>query len=240
MSYRFDADAIVSTARRSSESLPTDQVLTLLFKEQYALECTARWDALGMRETCSDGFMLDAAAAREQVLAEPYERIHRHMMMPATHLLWAACWTGVAAGAVERAQTFVRKIARAGKGAPPPGAPLATQAYLSLMTLINLVDAALADFERRTNCPDALEDLTFQTSLNLLKVSASELSTATVMHAFNACGIAGYRNDSEFSLGRSLRDILSTVCNDQQQSDSFQRSRRRLCFCGVPERLGRR
>jgi acyl-CoA dehydrogenase len=239
VSYGFDADAIVSTARRSSASLPTDQVLTLLFKDQYALQRTARWDALGMRGTCSDGFKLDAVASREQVLAEPYERIHRHTMMPATHLLWAACWAGVAAGAVERAQMFVRKVSRAAKGAPPPGAPLATQAYLSLMTLINLVDAALADFERRTGYPGGLEDLTFQTSLNLLKVSASELSIATVMHAFNACGIAGYRNDGEFSLGRSLRDILSTsvMINNNRILSNVAAA---TLLSGVPERLGRR
>jgi acyl-CoA dehydrogenase len=29
------------------------------------------------------------------------------------------------------------------------------------------------------------------------------------MHAVRACGLSGYRNDSEFSLGRALRDILS-------------------------------
>ena len=138
-----------------------------------------RWSAprvgmlFGMRGTCSDASCSTPRRRANRFSPNLTSASPRRMMMPATHLLWAACWTGVAAGAVERAQTFVRKIARAGKGAPPPGAPLATQAYLSLMTLINLVDAALADFERRTNLPDALEDLTFQTSLNLLKVSAS-------------------------------------------------------------------
>ena len=31
----------------------------------------------------------------------------------------------------------------------------------------------------------------------------------TVTSAMRACGLSGYRNDTEFSLGRSLRDILS-------------------------------
>ena len=45
--------------------------------------------------------------------------------------------------------------------------------------------------------------------MNLLKVNASELAVATVMSAMQANGLAGYRNDGEFSLGRHLRDILS-------------------------------
>jgi acyl-CoA dehydrogenase len=38
------------------------------------------------------------------------------------------------------------------------------------------------------------------------------------MGAMQACGIAGYRNDTEFSMGRHLRDILSSpimISNDR-------------------------
>jgi len=45
--------------------------------------------------------------------------------------------------------------------------------------------------------------------ITLTKVEASELATATVTSAMRACGLAGYRNDSEFSIGRHLRDVLS-------------------------------
>jgi acyl-CoA dehydrogenase len=39
-----------------------------------------------------------------------------------------------------------------------------------------------------------------------------------VMSAMQACGLSGYRNDSEFSIGRHLRDILSSpimISNDR-------------------------
>jgi acyl-CoA dehydrogenase len=210
VSYGAAADAIVSTARRSPESLPSDQVLALFFKEDYTLEQTSKWDVMGMRGTCSEGFHLLAKGEAEQVLGEPYDKIHRRSMVPVTHLLWAACWTGVAAGAVERAQMFIRKVSRAQKGNLPPGAPLATQASQSLMALTSLVDSAIADYLGRVSRPELLDDIYFQTSLNLLKVSASEMAISTVMHALNACGIAGYRNDGEFSISRPLRDILSS------------------------------
>ena len=58
--------------------------------------------------------------------------------------------------------------------------------------------------------PQALAGLEFQTMITLTKVEASELAAATVMSAMRACGLSGYRNDSEFSLGRHLRDVLSS------------------------------
>jgi acyl-CoA dehydrogenase len=46
--------------------------------------------------------------------------------------------------------------------------------------------------------------------INLTKVEASELAVSTVMSALRACGLSGYRNDSEFTIGRHLRDVLSS------------------------------
>jgi acyl-CoA dehydrogenase len=55
----------------------------------------------------------------------------------------------------------------------------------------------------------ALSSLDFQSSINLLKVEASELAVETVMSAMRACGLSGYRNDGDFTVGRQLRDVLS-------------------------------
>jgi acyl-CoA dehydrogenase len=41
-------------------------------------------------------------------------------------------------------------------------------------------------------------------------VDASELAVETVMNAMRAAGLSGYRNDSDVSIGRSLRDVLSS------------------------------
>ena len=51
--------------------------------------------------------------------------------------------------------------------------------------------------------------LDFQSAITLTKVEASELAVATVLSAMRAAGLAGYRNDGEFTLGRHLRDVLS-------------------------------
>ena len=55
----------------------------------------------------------------------------------------------------------------------------------------------------------AMAALEFQSMITLTKVQASELAAETVLSALRACGLSGYRNDSEFSIGRLLRDVLS-------------------------------
>src|SRR5262245_62133182 len=186
----------------------SDQVLVVLLKENYSLERLIGWDTLGMRGTCSSGFKLRATGVSEQILPEPYERIHPRTMMPVAHLTWSGAWAGVAAGAVERARLFVRDAARKAGGQLPPGAGHLTRANASLRTLRGLVASTLHRFE--TASPDELESIDFQTALNLLKVNASELAIATVMSSLQASGLTGYRNDSEFSVGRHLRDVLSS------------------------------
>ncbi len=218
ISYGEAADGIVTTARRSAEAASSDQVLVVFLKQDYTLERQLGWDALGMRGTCSAGFKLIAAAASEQILPVSYDQIHTRTMMPVAHLLWSGAWAGIAAAATDRARAFVRKARQRADGALPPGAPHLTRATASLQKLRGLVGSALRRFELAADDPAALDSIDFQTSMNLHKVNASELAVATVMSAMQACGIAGYRNDGEFSIGRHLRDILSApvmISNDR-------------------------
>jgi acyl-CoA dehydrogenase len=208
MSYGAAADAILTTARRSPDGAASDQVLVALLRGDYRLERLSGWDALGMRGTCSAGFVLKASGDLEQVLPIPYQEIHTRSMLPIAHLTWSGVWSGVAAGAVERARAFLRN-ARRGGGQLPPGAAHLTRATASLQALRALVSASLARYEAAAEQPDELDSLAFQTAMNLLKVNASETALATVMSALQACGLAGYRNDGEFSISRPLRDILS-------------------------------
>jgi acyl-CoA dehydrogenase len=211
ISYGEHADGIVTTARRSADTATSDQVLVVFLKEHYSLERVIGWDALGMRGTCSSGFKLVASGDGEQVLPESYEKIHARTMMPVAHLAWSGAWTGIATGAVDRARSFVRKAALRADGKLPPGAAHLTRASASLRTLRSLVATSLQKFEAAARGDGAaLEAIDFQTAMNLLKVNASELAVASVMSAMQACGLSGYRNDTEFSLGRHLRDILSS------------------------------
>jgi acyl-CoA dehydrogenase len=209
ISYGLHADGLVTTARRSDAAASSDQVLVAFLREDYSLEPTLTWDTLGMRGTCSAGFIVRAEGESDQVLPERYERIHSQTMAPYAHLFWSSAWCGIATGAVRRARAFVRKAARSSGGRMPPAASQLTRARVSLETLRAAIQAGLATFERHAGDPGGLTAMDAQLALNFLKVEASELAATTVMSAMRACGLSGYRNDSEFSMGRYLRDILS-------------------------------
>ena len=218
MSYGAQADGIVSTARRDADGAASDQALVVFLKEDYTLTPTGGWQTLGMRGTCSAGFALKASAPAAQVLPVGYDKIHPQSMVPVSHLAWSAVWTGIAAAAVVRAQAFVRTAARRSGGQMPPGAAQYTKAVAALRGLRGRLNAALVDFEAMRDDPVTLGSLESQAALNLLKVEISEGALATVSLAMRACGLAGYRNDGEFAIGRHLRDILSApimVHNDR-------------------------
>lgn len=210
ISYGLDADGIVTTARRSENSAPSDQVLAVFLKSSYALDPSHSWDTLGMRGTRSEGFTLRAKGVPGNIVATPYAKIHAQSMVPSAHLFWGAVWAGIAAAAVSRAQAFVRSASRHSNGHFPPGAAHLTTAAASLHTLLGLLARAAREYERAIGDPNALQSLDFQTMITLTKVEASELASATVLRALRACGLAGYRNDSDFSIARHLRDVLSS------------------------------
>jgi acyl-CoA dehydrogenase len=210
MSYGAQADAILTTARRSAAADPSDQVIVALRKNDYELEPLMEWETLGMRGTCSAGFRLKSTGEVAQVLPEPCHKIQTETMMPVAHLTWSAVWAGLAAVAVERARRFVRRASRQGGGQLPPGAAHLTRASMSLRALRGNLASALARFETASGEPDKLQSLGFQNEMNLLKVTTSESATAIVMIAMQTCGLAGYRSDGEFSISRYLRDVLSS------------------------------
>src|SRR6201995_848951 len=198
ISYGAEADGIVTIARLNGDASSSDQVLVAFTRENYSLERSLAWETLGMRGTCSAGFELKAKASAEQIFPEAYEKIHAQTMTPVAHLCWSSVWAGIAAAAVDRAQRFIRKAARGAGGQMPPA------------KLRAIIPANLDNYAAREHDERALSSLDFQSSINLLKVEASELAVQTVMSAMRACGLSGYRNDVEFTVGRLLRDVLSS------------------------------
>src|SRR5690348_2507582 len=210
ISYGAEADGIVTVARRAGNAASSDQVLIAITRDDYTLARSLAWETLGMRGTCSAGFELKVNAPADRIFPEAYEKIHAQTMTPVAHLCWSSVWAGIAGAAVERAQRFVRKAARGANGQRPPGAAHFTAAKMSLAKLRAVISANLDNYAAREHDGHALSAIDFQSSINLLKVEASELAVETVMSAMRACGLSGYRNDGEFSIGRLLRDVLSS------------------------------
>jgi acyl-CoA dehydrogenase len=209
ISYGAQADGIVTIARRANDAAGSDQVLLAITKDHYTLEKSLEWETLGMRGTCSAGFELKFKGTAEQIFPESYDKIHAQTMTPVAHLCWSSAWAGIAAAAVDRAQAFIRKAARGAGGQMPPGAAHFTAAKMALTKLRAIITSTMDAYATHEHDERALSSLDFQSQINLLKVEASELAVETVMSAMRACGLSGYRNDGDFSVGRHLRDVLS-------------------------------
>lgn len=209
ISYAVEADGIVTTARRNADAAGHDQVLLVLLKSDYTLERLQVWDTLGMRGTHSEGFTLRARAPAGQLLPQPYDKIHAQTMVPFAHLLWSSVWTGIGAAATAKAQAFLRHVARQSAGQMPPGAAHYTQALSTLRALRSVLAANLRRYQDIMDDEKALASLEFQASITLVKVQCSEMAVTTVLSSLRACGLSGYRNDTDFSMSRLLRDVLS-------------------------------
>jgi acyl-CoA dehydrogenase len=214
ISYGAIADALLLTAKSSPDAPPSDQVLVLLQRKDYALEQTGTWDTMGMRGTCSPGFRVTAGAPEEQILPVRFADIAGQTMVPFSHILWSSCWLGIATAAVARARSFVRQQARSHAGSVPPSALRLAEVSSALQLMRSNVRDVASECEalmRSEAGATALSATAFALKINNLKVSSSELVVWIAHQSLLICGIAGYRNDSGFALGRHMRDASSAA-----------------------------
>ncbi|PGH58694.1 acyl-CoA dehydrogenase [Azospirillum palustre] len=211
ISYGDQSDVILVTARRNPDAPSSDQVLAVVTKDDYRLEKTSLWDAMGMRGTCSDGYRLEAAGVIDQILPLPYADLSAQTMLPVTHILWSSTWLGIAADAVSRARAYVRSEAKRKPGTTPASAVRLAEATAKLQQMKAVILAAIRQYELACGSPERLTSLSFATAMGTLKVTTSELVREVVEAAIRTCGLAGYRNDTPYSLGRHLRDAHSAA-----------------------------
>jgi acyl-CoA dehydrogenase len=225
ISYGESADGVLATARRSPDSPPSDQVLVLCTAPGLTLEVNGVWDTFGFRGTCSPGFALKAEGDERQVLDDPFADIASRTMLPVSHILWSSVWLGLAAAAVDRARRFVRTEARKNPGVTSPAAVRLSQLMTVYQQMEALVHGAVETYDAAYDDLETLSGMGFAIALNGLKVSTSTLVVDIVGEALRICGIAGYREDSPYSMGRLLRDAYGAavmVNNDRIIANNAQ------------------
>lgn len=223
ISYGDAADDLLITARRSSAAPESDQVLVLARAGNYQLHDVGTWDTLGMRGTCSPGARVEASDDAGLIVPEPFADIASMTMVPYSHILWAACWLGIAEEAVARTRACMR--AR-GRNRPNLDVPIAGAEALSALvarldTMRDAVYGIADELDRAGDPADAARHddptgirrraptLGFALRMNNVKLSASTLLVEIVTQALGLCGIAAYKNAGPYSLGRHLRDAHS-------------------------------
>jgi acyl-CoA dehydrogenase len=211
VSYGEHADDLLVTLRRAPDAEPSDQVMVVVRGEQTSLEQTSSWDPLGMRGTCSPGFVIRAEFSPEQVLSTPFSRVMSESIVPVTHILWSHLWLGIATDAFDRARAFVRAAARQKPGETPPVALRLSHLMSDLSLLRAEVGSALAEFVEIADEPgrERLSTMAMALRFNNLKIAASEQAPRVCQGALGVCGIMGFKNDTPYSVGRHLRDTMS-------------------------------
>ncbi|MEP7311532.1 MAG: acyl-CoA dehydrogenase family protein [Pseudomonadota bacterium] len=223
-SYCAQADAILVTARSSPESPASDQVLVLVRKQDYSLQQTSSWDTLGMRGTCSPGFKLHSHGPEQQIVPGLFADSSAQTMVPYSHVLWAALWSGIATDAFGLAANYVRSDARKKPGTVPHTATRLAETSVQLQAMRNNWLALAIEFDILGDSHEgrqALLSMGWALRLNNLKIAASVAAPQIVHQALQVVGILGYKNDSPFSVGRQYRDLLSPslmVSNDRVTS----------------------
>lgn len=225
ISYGEEADLVLVTARRTELSAPSDQVVLVADRAGVVLERTGTWDTLGLRGTCSYGYLLTADVEACRLAPEPYEKISTETMLPVSHVLWASVWLGMSRSAVDTARRFVRAAARKDIGKVPPTATALVGLVADLDTLDAVVEAAAAEFDRLADDRDALSRVDVAIRMNNLKVTASTSLADIVSRVLVLTGIAGFRNDGPYSVARLFRDAQGAavmVHNDRITANNAQ------------------
>jgi acyl-CoA dehydrogenase len=220
VSYGSSADDLLLTARRAPDAGSSDQVAVLVSRNEMTLEPSSGWDPLGMRGTCSPGFVVTARFPADHIVPAAFGQIAERTMVPFSHILWAHVWLGIATDAYDRARAFVRgQNEQKGSSAVPT--PRLAELAAMLHGMRAEIAAATGEYVGIAQVDDSGVDaftIGYALRINALKINASELAPRVCAAALGVCGIAGYRNDSRFSIGRHLRDALSAplmIANDR-------------------------
>ena len=225
ISYGEYADVILATARRHEDSPANDQVMVVCERDRISTTPISEWNTLGFRGTCSNGFTLVATGDATLVCDVPFSLISAHTMVPVSHLLWSSLWLGMAEEASWRAQRFVQKAARKQLGTTPPGAARLPALIAARQQLESTVGTQMSRYAAISDDTEATSGVDFAVGMNMLKVIASTEVVQVINQALLICGIAGYREDTEFSLGRLLRDAHGAavmVNNDRIAGNTAQ------------------
>lgn len=213
ISYALESDAILVTARRSSDAEPGDQVLVLVERSRADLEEIAGWDTLGFRGTRSLGFVVRGRGHVDQILPIPFADILAESMHPFAHMTWSSLWLGLATDAVSKARDTVRKKVTANPDVPPVSALRLAEVEELLFGMRSGLYTTMAEYQRLLDTGDseAFTNFGFSIRVNNVKVTCSELVVDIVGRALQIVGISGYKNDSSNSLTRHLRDAYGAA-----------------------------
>lgn len=206
VSYGASADALLVTSRAHEGATQNDQVMTVIDKPGLTLERRSAWDAMGMRGTGTEAFLVTGRGDTAQVLPAPFAEIAAATMTPVSHILWSAIWTGIAGDAVARARAFLRAKRKPGDTDLPHGALVLAEAVEQLQMAEARLRTALDRFDWQTPTAPSFAGAAYD---NGLKTAVAETCLHVARECMTVCGFAGFARTGDFSVSRHVRDLTS-------------------------------
>lgn len=230
LSYAAIADSFLITARRSDESVESDQVLVHAPASDVQLEQLGEWDTLGMRGTCSPPYKITVDTPAANLIGTPFGVVASHRMVPWSHLLWAAVWEGIATSAFDNAAKAARKKARKKLAAGEDfGEPRLGDIHAQLQALRAIINQFAEIYERQDLAADdwrAAEKIRALTADAMsMKINASLMSFKVAEQALEIIGMPGYSEIHPLSVTRHIRDLMGArlqVSNNRLRETSGQ------------------
>ena len=222
-SYVPDAGAFLVTAMDVTGAKPV-QRLVMVRKDQTDAVERRRNTLMGMQGIDNRAWTFTFRYPKEAVFAEPFATIASATMTPATHLLWAALWSGLCASALDTAHRFVRKELPAEVAATVQHrlSELRNRHYaLNALIRDNLASANLASANLASERPNS--PFAAAANINRLKIVGSQMARDIVIAAQEIIGLRAYAETGPYSLSEVLRDVLSgplMVANARLQANT--------------------
>ena len=208
ISYLDHAGLILLTANMANDKGKMRQVLIALDRADAAVTVPYPSSFLGMRGILNQPVVVAFSAPSEAVFPELFAPIARRTMTPTIQILWAALWSGISAGVIEKAKLFVEKEIGA-------DAELAAIGRHDLTLLINrhsemnaLIRDAIAGYAQDTGGAASI-GFGPAAQINRLKVCASEALVTICIGAMRLIGIRGYATAGPYSVAEAVADALS-------------------------------
>jgi len=140
---------------------------------------------------------------------EPFGEIASRCMVPLSHVLWSAVWSGIAEDSLHQAVRFIRATLRNSVATPNPRVGW-------MHARSQMMKDSIRQFAADYATGAAGRDLAVRANALKMQVSVDAVRIAEL--ALEVCGMAGYSELGEFSVCRHLRDLYSArlmISNDR-------------------------
>ena len=207
MSYLDAAGAVLVTAIRTLPGGKPTQVLVCVDKARMEITPGRAMNLMGMRGIFNSGYHYAASFDESAIFPEDFAAIQRDTMTPTINILWAAVWSAIAKGTLDKAKAFLAKD----KSAAGPITAVTQFTLSELIAKHHALNALIRDAmaEYATPAADLMAGMARTAHQARLKVVASELLLEICYGALGLIGMPAYSLEGPYSLAELFADALS-------------------------------